>query len=65
MTDKNGKVISKGDTVDVGAPNPKVDLHQNEFQGTVVELYSDGETVCVADQQGECFDVSANQVEVA
>jgi hypothetical protein len=64
MTDKNGKLISKGDTVDVDPPT-KSDLHEHEFRGEVLKLYPDGETLCVVDQDNNCYDVDADKVEVA
>jgi len=66
IIDKNGVDIEMSSTVDVGAPR-RNDLHNNPFRGTVVDIYDgtlDG-TICVADQHGECFDVDADNVEVA
>jgi hypothetical protein len=63
MNDKNGKMISKGDTVNVDAPK-NTDYHRNEFQGQVISLKPSEGTALVADQDGECFDVDFSSIEV-
>lgn len=59
--DKNGREIGIGDTVNVGEPRCN-DLHQYAFTGTVLDVYEDG-TICVSDQDSDCFDVDADNVE--
>jgi hypothetical protein len=62
MRDKNGKMIDEGDEVQM--PDPTIiDMHEHEFVGTVVGFKPDG-LVTVADQDGNCFDVEADRVEV-
>jgi hypothetical protein len=63
MNDKNGKMISKGDTVNVDAPKD-TDCHNHEFQGEIIALKSSEGIVTVVDQEGDCFDVDVNSIEI-
>jgi len=66
LIDRNGVEINDGDTVDVGSPR-RTDNYENEFRGTVVDIYDDGSKdgiICVCDAEGDCFDVDADNVEV-
>lgn len=62
VADKNGVEIGVGDDVHVGAPRAS-DMHHNEFDGQIVDVYPDRGEVCVVDQDGDCFDVGADNVE--
>lgn len=64
VNDKNGKPISKGDDVVVDDPKP-TDMHQHSFQGQVIGMKPSEGIVLVADQDGDCWDVDADSVEVA
>lgn len=59
--DKNGLLIAKGDVVLVPQPD-EVDSYSNEFMGTVVSI--DGDFVTVEDNQGDCFSIEAERLEV-
>ena len=63
MTDKRGKRINKGDMVRVDDPK-RGDYHQHAFQGTVIEMNLTEDSVVVADQTGDCFEVDAASLEV-
>ncbi len=62
MKDKNGKIISIGDSVDVPKPN-KSDMHNFEFRGTVYSF--EDELVIVVDGDDEYFNIEPERLEVA
>ncbi|MCE5317412.1 MAG: hypothetical protein LLG04_08665 [Parachlamydia sp.] len=59
--DKNDIEIEVGSSVMVPEPND-TDLHSNEFNGTVKGFH--GIYVVVEDQDGDCFDIKAERLEV-
>jgi hypothetical protein len=61
MSDKNGKMISRGDTVKVDAPK-RTDYYKQAFQGEVLTIGV--EMLIVVDQNGDCWDVDSDSVEV-
>jgi len=64
LKDRNGKDVHIGDDVDMPYPESS-DLHQNEFTGRIKDLYVKKGTVCVVDQDDECFEIEASRVELS
>jgi len=66
VKDKNGKALSKGDSVIV--PDPEQDdSHYHSYVGTIVGFREDTDgtaLVSVEDGDGEVMDVAANRVEL-
>ncbi len=62
VLNKNGEELSVGDQVNVGEPQFN-DMHQTGFLGEIVTVYLEDARVCVMDQEGNCFDVDADNVE--
>lgn len=63
VTDMYGKRIDMGDEVEVGEPKAG-DMHQHGFKGTVVDVDPEQEIITVVDQDGDCYDVDSDNVEV-
>ena len=61
MYDKNGRDVGVGDEVAVDEPGAS-DMHQHAFRGLVVDVHPDDGTLCVTDQDNDCFDVDGNKV---
>lgn len=61
LIDKNGKSISKGDTVNVPSPTEE-DNWNHEFTGHVEAF--DEDYVVVMDGDGDCFSVEPERLEI-
>ena len=61
MKDKNGVEIDIGDEVEVPEPN-STDMYNNEFVGRVSDFRND--MVTVEDQDGDCWDIEPERLEV-
>lgn len=65
MIDKNGMDIELGDNVSVPFPNElSNDTWNTEFVGEVIDFDESEDLVSVKDQEGECFYIAPNRVEV-
>lgn len=62
LFDKNDQLIVVGMYVEVPEPN-EFDNHQNRFEGYVEELRVNGDII-VSDDEGDCFAIEANRVEI-
>jgi hypothetical protein len=65
---KPNKEIALGDRVSVPPPDPKFyDLHQNEFIGRVIRVFSDTavvQLVYVSDQEDNVFALEPERLEI-
>lgn len=61
LRDKNDKLVHIGDQVIMPEPN-ETDMHQHSFVGRIDDLYNKKGTICVVDQDDECFEIEANRV---
>lgn len=65
LCDKNGIELDIGTDVEVPEPSQAFhDIHNHGFMGSIINFNEDEGTVCVSDQDGDCFDVEAERVEV-
>lgn len=63
--DKNGMEINLGDIVDVPEPYDNgSDLWGDGFDGDVIEMDSVEGIITVRDEDGHCFDIDSNRVEL-
>jgi hypothetical protein len=62
MTDKNGKIISVGKSVNVPDPND-IDIQLHAFTGTVADLFPQKGTVIVEDQDSDFYEIEAGRLE--
>ena len=63
--DKNGMEIEVGNDVEVPESYANgTDSWNNEFVGMVIEMDSVEGVVTVRDQDGNCFDIDSNRVEL-
>jgi hypothetical protein len=59
--DRNGNLMSLGDSVEVPAPVDN-DIHETGFTGEIIEVYDNEGWICVEDTYGHCFDFNADKV---
>jgi hypothetical protein len=62
--DKNGDEIYVGASVNVDSPGPN-DSWNFDFEGTVIELNLEDAFAIVEDQDGDCFSVEFEKLELA
>jgi hypothetical protein len=65
IIDKNGMDIKLGDEVSIPFPNKlSNDTWNTEFVGVVIDFDESEDLVSVKDQEGECFYIAPDRIEV-